>query len=48
MGHSNIELRVKHNGHLQPGANRKFGNNLPGSKSAHQAHPTRETAVSAF
>jgi hypothetical protein len=40
-----VELTVKRYGHLQPGANRKFVHNLPGSKSASQAHPTQETAV---
>jgi integrase len=44
MGHSSIELTVKRYGHLIPGANRKFVNNLPGSKSAPQAHPTQEAA----
>lgn len=34
MGHSSIELTVKRYGHLRPGANRKYINNLPGSKSA--------------
>jgi integrase len=34
MGHSSIELTVKRYGHLQPGANRKFVNNLPGIKLA--------------
>jgi integrase len=47
MGHSSIELTVKRYGHLQPGANRKFVNNLPGSKSAPQAHATEEATVSA-
>jgi hypothetical protein len=45
MGHSSIELTVKRYGHLIPDANRKFVNNLPGSKSAPQAHPTQGTAV---
>jgi integrase len=31
MGHSSIELTVKRYGHLQPGANRKFINDLPGA-----------------
>jgi integrase len=34
MGHSSIEMTVKRYGHLQPGANRKFINDLPGSKAA--------------
>lgn len=32
MGHSSIELTVKRYGHLQPGANRGFINNLPGAR----------------
>jgi integrase len=32
MGHSSIEMTVKRYGHLQPGANRKFINDLPGSR----------------
>jgi len=42
MGHSSIELTVKRYGHLQPGANRKFVNNLPGSKSATSAQLAEE------
>jgi integrase len=34
MGHSSIEMTVKRYGHLEPGANRKFINNLPGAKTA--------------
>jgi integrase len=34
MGHSSIELTVKRYGHLIPGANRRFVNNLPGSRIA--------------
>jgi hypothetical protein len=33
MEHSSIELTVKRYGHLRPGANRKYINNLPGSKN---------------
>ena len=39
MGHSSIELTVKRYGHLIPGANRSFVNNLPGRKSAPYTHP---------
>lgn len=42
MGHASIELTVKRYGHLQPSANRKFVNNLPGMKSAPQPHPAEE------
>ncbi len=42
MGHSSIELTVKRYGHLQPGANRKYVNNLPGTKNATPAQPTAE------
>jgi len=40
LGHSSIELTVKRYGHLIPGANRSFVNNLPGRKSAPYAHPS--------
>ena len=40
LGHSSIELTVKRYGHLIPGANRSFVNNLPGGKSAPYAHPS--------
>jgi len=40
LGHSSIELTVKRYGHLTPGANRAFINNLPGRKSAPYAHPS--------
>jgi len=39
MGHSSIELTVKRYGHLIPGANRSFVNNLPGRESAPYTHP---------
>ena len=42
MGDSRIELTVRRYGHLQPGANRKFVNNLPGMKSATPAQPAAE------
>jgi hypothetical protein len=31
LGHANIQLTVKLYGHLQPGANRHWINNLPGA-----------------
>ena len=37
MGHSSIELTVKRYGHLQPGANRKQINNLPGIQAPVQS-----------
>ncbi len=40
LGHSSIELTGKRYGHLIPGANRFFINNLPGRKSAPYAHPS--------
>ena len=36
LGHSSIELTVKRNGHLIPGANRGFVNNLPGTRNLDQ------------
>ncbi len=39
MGHSNIELTVKRYGHLQPGANRKFINDLPGARYTSEINP---------
>ena len=42
LGHSSIELTVKRYGHLTPGANRPFVNNLPGLKTAPYAHPGRK------
>lgn len=46
MGHSSIELTVKRYGHLQPGANRGFINNLPGAKNPTQ-HTNRVPGVAA-
>jgi integrase len=47
MGHSSIELTVKRYGHLRPGANRRFINNLPGASPATSADAAPQSADAA-
>lgn len=42
LGHSSIELTVKRYGHLQPGANRKFINKIPGRNTLKSTQKAEE------